>query len=91
MSTFWVIGLKTRAEASGKFDSYTQDYSPLSPYVLKAIKSIYDDLSDDNLLLKCVVQDWIHRQKKIESFNQLVRKICLKIVNTSSTTIQIAA
>ncbi|XP_044581671.1 uncharacterized protein LOC123263182 [Cotesia glomerata] len=77
-----------RAEASGELDIYTQDYSSLPPDVLKAIKPIYDDLSNDNLLSRCVGG---FNQNNNESFNQLVWKICPKTVNTSSTIAQIAA
>ncbi|XP_044585305.1 uncharacterized protein LOC123265584 [Cotesia glomerata] len=77
-----------RAEASGELYTYTQDYSPLPPDVLKAIKPIYDDLSNDNLLSRCVGG---FNQNNNESFNQLVWKICPKTVNTSSTIVQIAA
>ncbi|XP_044586088.1 uncharacterized protein LOC123266122 [Cotesia glomerata] len=77
-----------RAEASGELDTYTQDYSPLPPDVLKAIKPIYDDLSNDNLLSRCVGG---FNQNNNESFNQLVWEICPKTVNTSSTIVQIAA
>ncbi|CAD6218328.1 GSCOCG00012915001-RA-CDS, partial [Cotesia congregata] len=75
-------------DASGELDTYTQDYSPLPPDVLKAIKPIYDDLSNDNLLSRCVGG---FNQNNNESFNQLVWKICPKTMNTSFTIVQIAA
>ncbi|CAH1110581.1 unnamed protein product [Psylliodes chrysocephalus] len=61
-----------RAEASGELTTYTHDYSPLPPDVLEAIKPIYEDFSNDNLLSRCVGG---FNQNNNESFNQLVWKI----------------
>ncbi|XP_074096699.1 uncharacterized protein LOC141525900 isoform X1 [Cotesia typhae] len=77
-----------RAEARGELDTYSHDYSPLPSDVLKAIKPIYEDLSNENLLSRCIGG---FNQNNNESFNQLVWKICPKTVNTSYTIVQIAA
>lgn len=41
-------------EASGELATYTSDYSPQPSDVLEAIKPIYEDLSNDMLLSRCV-------------------------------------
>ncbi|XP_057341923.1 uncharacterized protein LOC130678611 isoform X1 [Microplitis mediator] len=64
-----------RAEARGELDTFSHDYSPLPSDVLKAIKPIYEDLSNENLLSRCVGG---FNQNNNESFNQLVWKICPK-------------
>ncbi|XP_074098281.1 uncharacterized protein LOC141526972 [Cotesia typhae] len=76
------------AEARGELDTYSHDYSPLPSDVLKAIKPIYEDLSNENLLSRCIGG---FNQNNNERFNQLVWKICPKTVNTSYTIVQIAA
>ncbi|KAL1488468.1 hypothetical protein ABEB36_014939 [Hypothenemus hampei] len=43
-----------RTEANGEIDSYTYDYPSLPQNVLIAIKPIYEDLSADNLLSRCI-------------------------------------
>lgn len=43
-----------RASANGELASYKHDYRPLSPDFLAAIKPVYEDLSKDTLLERCV-------------------------------------
>ncbi|GBP26646.1 hypothetical protein EVAR_18284_1 [Eumeta japonica] len=59
-----------RAEARGEFAAYTQDYSPLPPDVLKAIKPIHEDLGNDNLLSRYSKADDRARQTGVETMTR---------------------
>lgn len=77
-----------RAKASNQLVTYKQDYQPLPSDVLTAIKQIYEALSEEDLLERCVGG---FNQNSNESLNQLIWKISPKNLNTSSTTGQLAA
>ncbi|KMQ83416.1 hypothetical protein RF55_20114 [Lasius niger] len=58
-----------RASTSDELASFKHDYKALPKDVLDAIKPIYEDLSSDNLLERCVGG---FTQNNNESFNQLI-------------------
>lgn len=68
--------------------SYTHDYMPLSKEVLDAIKPIYTDLSKDALLERCIGG---FNQNNNESFNQLIWKICPKIMTSGALPVHLAS
>ena len=61
-----------RAAAKGSVKKFKHDYQPLPEDVLSVIKSIYQDLSSDALLERCVGGS---TQNTNESYNQLIWKI----------------
>jgi len=77
-----------RYSAAGKLDSYELDYNPLPQDVLDAIKPVYEDLSKDTLLDRCVGG---FSQNNNESYNQLIWKISPKIIPSGSSIVEIAA
>lgn len=77
-----------RYSAEGKLDSYELDYNPLPQDVLNAIKPVYEDLSKDTLLNRCVGG---FTQNNNESYNQLIWKISPKIIPSGSSIVEIAA
>ncbi|XP_067210342.1 uncharacterized protein [Linepithema humile] len=77
-----------RAEANNNLKNYVQDYEPLPADVLKAIKPIYEDLSKDELLERCLGG---FTQNNNESFNQIVWKIAPKISPCSFTIVEMGA
>lgn len=56
--------------------------------MLKAIRSIYENLSNENLLERCVGG---FTQNNNESFNNLIWKIAPKIMHSGTKMVQIAA
>jgi len=77
-----------RASAKGELASFKHDYKPLPPDVLTAIKPIYEDLSKDTLLERCLGG---FNQNNNESYNQLIWKISPKIIPSGSITVELAA
>lgn len=67
---------------------FRHNYEPLPADVLVAIKPIYEDLSKDALLERCVGG---FTQNNNESLNQLIWKIAPKNTNGSANIIEIAA
>lgn len=67
---------------------FKHEYTPLSDIVLIARKPVYEDLSKDELLERCVGG---FTQYNYESFNQLIWKITPKILPACSKTNGIAA
>lgn len=70
-----------RVKVNWELASYNQDFPSLCPDFLSDIKLIYEYLSSDNLLLRCV--DGFN-QNNNETFNQLVWKISPKPLNLLS-------
>ena len=68
--------------------SYKHDYDPLPSEVSSAIKPIYEELSKEELLERCVGG---FTQNNKESLNQLIWKITPKILPAGSKIVQIAA
>ncbi|XP_063986122.1 uncharacterized protein LOC135167084 isoform X2 [Diachasmimorpha longicaudata] len=77
-----------QASASNNLSSFKHNYTPLPDDVLTAMKPIYEDLSKDELLERCVGG---FTQNNNESFNQLIWKITPKILPAGSIIVQIAA
>ncbi|GBP67417.1 hypothetical protein EVAR_47136_1 [Eumeta japonica] len=83
---FWCEWQK--AAAAGELDSFKYTYNALPEDVLDAIKSIYEDLSKNALLERCVGG---FTQKNNESLNQLIWKIFPKHLKGTSAMVEIAA
>ncbi|KYQ53517.1 hypothetical protein ALC60_00043, partial [Trachymyrmex zeteki] len=77
-----------RAAAMGKLESYVHSYDAFSSEVLEAIRPVYNDLSAEALLQRCVGG---FNQNNNESYNQLIWKITPKTVPSGSTIVNIAA
>ncbi|XP_071572857.1 uncharacterized protein [Temnothorax nylanderi] len=77
-----------QAKAKGELSNFSHDYSALPKEVLNVIKPIYEDLSKDTLLERCVGG---FTQNNNESYNQLVWKIAPKTMHSGAVTVNIAA
>lgn len=77
-----------RASAMNTLSSYKHDYDPLPSEVSSAIKPIYEELSKEELLERCVGG---FTQNNNESLNQLIWKITPKILPAGSKIVEIAA
>lgn len=83
----WCTWQKAKAERTIK--TYKHDPKHTLPSeVLRAIKPIYEDLSQQKLLERCVGG---YTQNNNESLNNLIWKITPKIINSGSQIVQIAA
>ncbi|KYN50315.1 hypothetical protein ALC62_11488 [Cyphomyrmex costatus] len=77
-----------RASATNSLSSFKHDYAPLSSDILSSIKPIYENLSKETLLERCLGG---FTQNNNESMNQLIWKITPKIVPAGAKTVEIAA
>lgn len=77
-----------RASSMNTLSSYKHDYDSLTSEVSSAIRPIYEDLSKEELLERCVGG---FTQNNNESLNQLVWKITPKILPAGSKIVGIAA
>lgn len=77
-----------RARAEGTLDDFQHEYKALPDDVLKVIKPIYQNLSKDELLQRCVGG---FNQNNNESLNQLIWKITPKVIPCGSLIVEIAA
>lgn len=77
-----------QAAAKNNLKSFKHSYTAIPEDVLKAIKPIYENLSSDALLERCVGG---FTQNNNESLNQLIWKISPKILSGTSTIVDIAA
>lgn len=77
-----------RASAMNSLSSFQHDYDPLPSDVSSAIKPIYEELSKEELLERCVGG---FTQNNNESVNQLIWKITPKILPAGSKIVDIAA
>jgi len=77
-----------KALATTGIEDFHHDYEPFPDEVITAIKPIYEDLSKDELLQRCVGG---FTQNNNESLNQLIWRISPKILASSPTIIEIAA
>ncbi|XP_043270679.1 uncharacterized protein [Venturia canescens] len=77
-----------RASATNTLSSFKHDYTPIPDDVLTAMKPIYEDLSKDELLERCVGG---FTQNNNESLDQLIWKITPKILPAGSKIVNIAA
>ncbi|XP_071652404.1 uncharacterized protein [Temnothorax longispinosus] len=76
-----------QAKAAGTLQHY-EHKTPLHDDVIKAIRPIYENLSDDNLLERCVGG---FTQNANESLNNIIWRIAPKIQNNGASIVQIAA
>ncbi|XP_014469587.1 PREDICTED: uncharacterized protein LOC106741784 isoform X2 [Dinoponera quadriceps] len=76
-----------QAKATNKLKNFRHDYAALPKEVLDVIKPIYEDLSNDKLLERCVGG---YTQNSNESFNQLIWKIAPKTMNSGAEIVNIA-
>lgn len=77
-----------RAKAKSEEKSFKHSYTAWPSDVMSAIRPIYEDLTKDDLLERCLGG---YTQNSNESFNQNVWKIMPKHLPASSTTVNIAA
>lgn len=77
-----------KAAAANTLDSFKHSYSALPTDVTEAIKPIYEDLSKDALLQRCLGG---FTQNNNESLNQLIWKISPKSVSGTTIVVEIAA
>jgi len=77
-----------QAAAADALESFKHTYAALPTDVLEAIEPIYNDLSNDVLLTRCLGG---FTQNNNESLNQLIWKISPKSVGGTSTVVEIAA
>lgn len=77
-----------RAKAKNEEKSFKHTYASWPSDVMAAIKPIYEDLTKDDLLERCLGG---YTQNSNESFNQNVWKVMPKHLPASATTVNIAA
>lgn len=77
-----------KAAAANELQSFKHSYTALPSDVLEAMKPIYEDLSSNALLQRCVGG---FTQNNNESLNQLIWKITPKVLSGTSTLVEIAA
>ncbi|KYN26922.1 hypothetical protein ALC57_03697 [Trachymyrmex cornetzi] len=77
-----------RAAAANDVQDFKHSYTALPQDVIEAIQPIYQDLSKDSLLQRCVGG---FTQNNNESLNQLIWKISPKSISGTSTIVEIAA
>ena len=77
-----------QAEAEKKLKSFKHDYTASSKEVVDVIKLIYESLTNEELLQRCIAG---FTQNSNESLNQIVWKIMPKTLPASFTTVSIAA
>lgn len=77
-----------KAAASNKLNNFKHSYSALPTDVLQGIKPIYEDLSKDALLERCIGG---FTQNNNESLNQLIWKIALKVESGSAIIVEFAS
>lgn len=76
-----------QAKAAGTLQEYKHK-TPLHDDVIKAIRPIYEDLSDDNLLERCV-GGFI--QNTNESLNNVIWRVAPKVLYSGASIVKIAA
>lgn len=76
-----------QAEASGTLGSFKHTREPFNPTVLQAIKPIYQDLSSDELLERCL---GAHTQNSNESLNSCIWSLAPKHLHSGKTIVEIA-
>lgn len=76
-----------RAEANGTLNSYTHEQAPLNDKILQLLKPIYEILSDDQLLERCLGAE---TQNNNESLNSLIWTFAPKHLHSGRKIIEIA-
>lgn len=76
-----------KAEATGQLSTYKQEYYPLCPVVLENIKPIYEDLTSEDLLERCI---GAYTQNSNECLNSCIWLIAPKHLNSGKVVVDIA-
>ncbi|XP_076545772.1 uncharacterized protein LOC143305567 [Osmia lignaria lignaria] len=76
-----------KAVSEGILQDFVHENPPLSEKVLELIKPIYENLSSENLLTRCLGSE---TQNNNESFNSLIWTFAPKHIHAGSDTIEIA-
>lgn len=76
-----------RAKAEGTLKSFHHDKPPLTAKVLEIIKPIYEDLSSDTLLERCIGAE---TQNNNESLNSLICTFAPKHIHSEPKIVEIA-
>lgn len=84
-STSWCAWRK--AEAAGTLDAYTHKKPPLNDAVLDVIRPVYEDLTSDNLLQRCL---GCFTQNNNESLNALIWLFAPKHLYSGKDIVEIA-
>lgn len=76
-----------RAEAEGTLDTFTHDKPPLNDTVVNVIRPIYEELTSDNLLTRCLGS---FTQNNNESLNSVIWTMSPKHLHCGQKTVEIA-
>ncbi|XP_067214461.1 uncharacterized protein [Linepithema humile] len=76
-----------QAKANGSLNRYEQNYNALPDEVLDAIRPIYEDLTNETLLKRCLGG---YTQNANESFNNLIWRMAHNYTNSSAKIVEIA-
>lgn len=76
-----------KAEALGELHDFHHDKAPLTAQVQKAIKPVFEDLSRDELLTRCLGAE---SQNSNESLNSLIWTFAPKHIHSGTKIVQIA-
>ncbi|XP_032681250.1 uncharacterized protein LOC116848839 [Odontomachus brunneus] len=76
-----------KAEAAGTLNTFTHDKIPLNDEVLNVIRPIYEDLTTDDLLQRCLGSFTQHNN---ESLNSLIWTIVPKHLHCGKKTVEVA-
>ncbi|XP_026471717.1 uncharacterized protein LOC113375996, partial [Ctenocephalides felis] len=77
-----------KAEANNELDQFHHDKSPLIPQVQEAIKPVFEDLSKDELLIRCLGAE---TQNNNESLNSLIWTFAPKHLHSGPKIVEIAS
>ncbi|XP_043258074.1 uncharacterized protein LOC122400607 [Colletes gigas] len=75
------------AETAGSLEEFSHDKPPLCDEVLKAIKPVYENLSSQDLLERCLGAE---TQNNNESLNSLIWTFAPKHIHSGTATVEIA-
>ncbi|KOC61418.1 hypothetical protein WH47_06585 [Habropoda laboriosa] len=76
-----------QAEAAGTVENYTHEKPPLNDKVLEILKPIYEDLSSDQLLERCIRAE---TQNNSESLNAIIWTFAPKDIHSGAKIVEIA-
>lgn len=77
-----------KAEAKNELDQFHHDKPPLIPEVQEAIKPVFEDLSKDELLIRCLGAE---TQNNNESLNSLIWTFAPKHLHSGPKIVEIAS
>lgn len=76
-----------KAVAQGNVDDFKHNYDPLNPKIAEAIKPVYEALSSDELLSRCLGSE---TQNSNEGFNSIAWTFAPKHMHAGARTVEIA-